>query len=59
MSQHDLKPNKSWKVIAELLVREKDAQNLTRLANELIHALDEQTKHRGLPDFGRDGRTPV
>ena len=42
--QDDRKLQEGWKDIAERVTKEQDPLRLTELADELIHALNQQTK---------------
>lgn len=46
MSQDDVKPLRSWQDIARLTAKEKDPTKALELAQELIRALDEESRKR-------------
>ena len=45
VSPDDRRLRERWKDIAERVSKEQDSQKLTELTNELIEALNEQTKY--------------
>ncbi len=44
--QYPVNPVRDWRVVAEELKHERDPEKLTRLAEELTKALDEQELHK-------------
>ena len=43
MSNHDMKPLRSWREIAKQAAEEHDPNNVLQLAQELIRALDRES----------------
>ena len=46
MSNHEMKPLRSWREIAKQAAEELDPNNVLQLAEELIRALDRESRKR-------------